>query len=111
MWNTRNFKLESAPESFGLQLDSLNVKEMGTGIVHNLEVSHETEGSSQGSKYNNLPEEEKEKIEQILFLLDKFCVGDAFYHELTMTFEGLPRSYLVKQCRDNLNKLCHIMTL
>ena len=95
-------------ESFGLQLDSLNVKEVGTGLVHNLEVSHETEGNSQGSKYNNLPEEEKEKIEQILFLLDKFCVGDAFYHELTMTIEGLPRSYLVKQCRDNLNKLCHI---
>ena len=76
--------------------------------MHNLEVSHETEGNSQGSKYNNLPEGEKEKIEQILFLLDKFCVGDTFYHELTMTFEGLPRSYLVKQCRDNLNKLCHI---
>ena len=56
-------------KSFEPQLDSLNVKEMGTGIVHNLEVSHETEGNSQGSKYNNLPEEEQEKIEQILLLL------------------------------------------
>lgn len=32
----------------------------------------------------------KTKIEQILFLLDKFCVGDAFYHELIMTIGGLP---------------------
>ena len=56
-------------KSFETQLDSLNVKEMSTGIVHNLEVSHETEGNSQGSKYNNLPEEEQEKIEQILLLL------------------------------------------
>ena len=55
-----------------------------------------------------MPEEDKEKIEQILFLLDKVCVGDAFYHELTMTFDDLPRSYLVKQCRDDLNKMCHI---
>ena len=53
-------------------------------------------------------EEDEEKIEQILFLLDKFCVRDNFYHKLTMTFDGLLRSYLVKQCRDHLNKMCHI---
>ena len=41
-------------------------------------------------------------------LLDKFCVGDAFYHELSMTTDGLPRSYLVKQCRDELYKMCQI---
>ena len=35
-------------------------------------------------------------------------MGDALYHELTMTIDGLPRSYLVKQCRDDLNKMCHI---
>ena len=64
--------------------------------------------SNDGSKYNNLDEDTKTKIEQILFLLDKFCVGDAFYHELSMTIDGLPRSYLVKQCRDDLNKMYHI---
>lgn len=51
---------------------------------------------------------EKAKIEQVLFLLDKFCVGDAFYHELTMIADGLPKSYLVKQQRDKLNDICHI---
>lgn len=50
----------------------------------------------------------KKKIEEILFLLDKFCVGDSFYHELSMLHQGLPRSYLIKQCRDHLNAICHI---
>ena len=34
-----------------------------------------------------------------------FCVGDTCYHELSMTID-LPRSYLVKPCRDNLSKMC-----
>ena len=42
-------------------------------------------------KYSSLPEEEQEGVEKILFLLDKFCVGDAF-----------------KQHRDELNKMCQI---
>ena len=63
--------------------------------------------SNDGSKYN-LHEDTKTKIDQILFLLDIFCVGDACYHKLSMTIDDLPRSYLVKQCRDNLSKMCHI---
>lgn len=54
------------------------------------------------SKFSTLSEEEKNS------LLDKFCVGDAFNHELSMTTDGLPRSYLVKQCRDELYKMCQI---
>ena len=52
--------------------------------------------------------EEKSNVEKVLFLLDKFCIGDSFYHELTMTMDGLPKSYLVKQRRDQLNNICHI---
>ena len=44
----------------------------------------------------------------MLFLLDKYCVGDAFYHELLLAFDGLPRFYLVTHSRDDVNKLCHI---
>ena len=47
--------------------------------------------------YGNLHKEDKNKLEQVLFLLDKFCVGDEVYHELTMITDGLPKSYLVKQ--------------
>ena len=35
-------------------------------------------------------------------------MGDAFYHELSMITDGLPRSNLVKQCRDDLYKMCQI---
>lgn len=48
------------------------------------------------------------RIEQILFLLDKFCASDEFYHELTMYEGELPRSYLIKQFRNNLNNICHV---
>ena len=50
---------------------------------------------------------DKAKIEQVLFLLNKFCIGDAFYHELTMIADGLPKSHLAKQQRDQLNDICH----
>ena len=42
--------------------------------------------------------------------MDKFCIGEAAYHELTCCPGGeeLPRSYLVKQCKEDLNKLCSI---
>lgn len=91
-------------------MDTLSVKETDTSAIHHLKVSEQPQekSSNEGSKYKNLDEEAKTKIEQILLLLDKFCVSDAFSHELTMTVDGLPRSYLVKQCRDELNKMCHI---
>ena len=50
-------------------------------------------------------------MEQILFLLEKFGVGDSFYHELSMSSAGvgaLSRSYLIKQRRYDLNNLCHV---
>ena len=97
-------------KSFGTALDTLSVKECETGVIHHLKFPGQPQEnlSNDGSKYNNLDEDTKTKIEQILFLLDEFCVGDAFYHELSMTIDGLPRSYLVKQCRDDLNKMCCI---
>ena len=38
-------------------------------------------------------------------------MGDSFYHEISMITDSLPRSYLVKQCHDQLNKMCHIKAL
>lgn len=68
-----------------------------------------TSGSTPKS-FNELPEDEQEKVKSVLFLTDKFCISDAAYHELTMASGGqdLPRSYLIKQCKENLNQLCHI---
>ena len=50
------------------------------------------------------------KCSKFFFFL-KFCVGDEVYHELSLMGEGLPKSYLVKQKRNDLNKLNHIERL
>ena len=40
--------------------------------------------------------------------MDRFSVSEEFYHQLTMVCNGLPRSYLVKQFKNHLNKLSHL---
>ena len=73
---------------------------------------HTTEYQIEDRKksYNELSDEEKEKVQQVLYITDRFCISEAVYHELTMAVNGedLPRLYLVKQCKTNLNRLCHI---
>ena len=49
-------------------------------------------------------QEDEENLEQLLFLLDKFCVTDELYHELTILYNDLPRSYLIKQKRPLLHR-------
>ena len=64
--------------------------------------------TSNSNGFGSLSDEDKSKVVMVLFLLDKFCVGDNFYHEITMLFDDLPRSYFVKQKRNQLNDMCHI---
>ena len=91
--------------TFGLQLSSVEFKD-DTGKSHTIEYQVENRKKS----YNELSDEEKEKVQQVMYVTDRFCISEAAYHELTMTVNGedLPRSYLVKQCKTNLNRLCHI---
>ena len=91
-------------KTFGLDLQSVSLLDE-SGKSHTITYSDEKKKS-----FKDLPEEEQKKVKNILFVLDKFCIGDAAYHELTMSDGGedLPRSYLIKQCKDDLNKLCHI---
>ena len=48
--------------------------------------------------------EEKERVYELMYVLDRFCISDDAYHELTLHSAGmaLPRSYLVKQARKDL---------
>ena len=93
-------------ESFGLKVETMTVSEIKTGIIHNLSTDKR---SAHG--FDELPQEEKSKVEKVLFLLDKFCVGDCFYHELSMVAAQLPRSYLIRQRRNQLNDICHITSI
>ena len=50
----------------------------------------------------------KDKVKSVLFLLDNFCIGE--FHELTNMCSGgkdLPRSYLIKQCKDDFKTTCN----
>ena len=60
---------------YGLSIQGIQVKEQKTGLTHHLEV-----GKSASHSIDSLPDDDKIKIEQVIFLLDKFCVGDLFYH-------------------------------
>ena len=95
-------------KSFGLELQSLTVSELKTGLKHTPTAEGQDPSSESSNGFDTLSEEEKSRVEKVLFLLDKFCVGDNFYHELTMVVDGLPKSYLVKQRRSQLNDICHI---
>ena len=92
-------------ESFGLRLNTIK-------LIDDSERDHIlTPGSEKGLKsYKDLPDEDQQDIQQVLYIMDKFCIGEAGFHELTCCPGGeeLPRSYLVKQCKEDLNKLCSI---
>jgi hypothetical protein len=100
--------------SFGLEVESIVVRETSTNTEHNIIVSTTNEQLSsnpEGNQYENLSEKDKAKVERTLLLMDKFGVGDSFIHELSMSPGlDLPRSYLIKQKRDDLNNLCSIYT-
>ena len=54
-----------------------------------------------------MPEEERQKIKDLLFILEKINVSESAYRELTVFCDGLSRKYLVSQCREDINSLYH----
>ena len=100
-------------KAYGLTINSLEVEE--NNKKHNLNMSDSSTNptlhahtSNQSDKYLTLPEEERKKVEEVQFLMDWFGVSDQFYYHLTMVFNELPRSYLVKQCKHNLKEMSHL---
>jgi len=91
-------------ESFGLKLDVLLLLDREGTVQIQLDKNQQ----GQKSVFNSLCEDDKDKIRAVLFIMDRFCISDAAYHELTMRVAGLERSYLVRQCRNNINNLLHI---
>ena len=89
-------------KTFGLEVESITFKD-GDNNQYNVEYTDSERG------YSKLSEADRSKLEQVLFLLDKFCVGDEVFHELSISSNGsLPKSYLIKQLRSDLNKTYHI---
>ena len=96
-------------QAFGFCVQLLTIKEADTEKTYEINVETKAQKSGECSTpATNTNDSKMEKVEQILYLLDKFCVSDEFYHEFSMIENGLPRSYLTKQCRSDLDKLCHL---
>ncbi|XP_028513002.1 uncharacterized protein LOC110242751 [Exaiptasia diaphana] len=95
-------------KSFGLDITNISFKDVNDVKIDNVNYKKEIKWSKGSKRYENLYEEEHERLEQIVFLLDKFYVSDECYHELSLVTNDIPQSYLIKQKRDNLNSLCHI---
>ena len=84
-------------KAFGLEIESIRVCD-GKGQSHSMNYKDRDQISS----------EEKEKLKTVLHLLDRFYISHDFYHELTLISDNLPKSYLIKQLRSDMNTLCHI---
>ena len=81
-------------DTYGLKLDSLSLKD--------------DKGDSHEILFSSICESYKSTLQKILYLLDRFYVGDAFYHELSVICDALPKSYLIKQLCGSVNTICHV---
>lgn len=62
----------------------------------------------QNLDYNSLDSEDKQKLRELIYILDKFSINNAAYHELSMFNEDLPCKRLIFQDRKNLNDIFHL---
>ena len=110
-------------EAFGLRIDAFCATD-GQGNKHRVDLNNpqakppehaanenDNPQMSTTKRYDQLPDDQKAKVESLLFLLDKFGVSDSFAHDLTMVFKELPRSYFIKECRRSTNKNCVIQPI
>ena len=91
-------------ETFGFKLNSIKINSSDGKVT---EMNYSEHGCRK-TNFHQLPESDKDTIKAVLYIMDKCCVGDAAYHEMSMLVDGLPRSYLIKQCRNAVNSLSHI---
>ena len=94
-------------KSFGLDLTNIKLQDE-SGCSYTMEYPTPSTSTPGQMEYDKLSEDRQKINEQVLFLLDRFCVGDQVYHELSIITDGLPKSYLIKQLRGELNKTYHI---
>lgn len=89
-------------ESFGLLPISITFQSETSKV--NVDLS-----TSKGStRYDELDPTYKQKLREIILIMDKFGISDAAYHELTYHCHDLPKKYLICQSRSDLNEIFHI---
>ena len=94
-------------DSFGVELDTLHGHTAsGEKVVVKL-----SDTASASTPETRVSDEDRDKVLLVLYLLDKFGVGDAFYHELSMINRSLPRSHKVKQAQVEYNSEIQLKTI
>ena len=99
---------QETPSDPGLPSQPPSLAAVTTELPNGSSADPQETPRSRTKQYDSLTDEVKCQVEEILFLMDKFAVGDVFIHELSMILDGMPKSYLIKQCRDKLNSMCII---
>ena len=67
------------------------------GLTHKVLTCTSKEGKkfsvklSEQENYNSVDSDDKQRLRELLYILDKFSISDAAYHELSMLNEDLPR--------------------
>ena len=66
--------------SFGLEVKSMKVSEMKTGLQHTLLINNDSDDMATGIShdFDILSDNDKSKVEMVLFLLDKFLYWRQF---------------------------------
>ena len=95
IWS-RSSDMYHRPEFWNLCFSSAQMKD----------ASDDENDASSRKSFDDQPEEDKEKIRKLVYILDKFSVSVEGYHELTMLEgnEEMTKSYMVKSCQNTLNK-------
>ena len=113
---TRAQKALQFVELFGLDLECLKMKDPGSSNTFTVDFksnnfSAQARCDQNATQYDKLSNDDKVTVESILYLMDKFGVGDEFVHELSMSVAEFPiKSYLIKQRRAQLNSQVKITT-
>ena len=89
-------------ESFGLIPETLHLRKAVSGSPVKVPVNEPLSATSRSANPSTKGGD-YEKILQILYIVDRFCVSDEAYHELSSISKDLPPLYRVKRARLSLN--------
>ncbi len=91
-------------ETYGLKLDKL-ILEGKDDSSHVIDYT-----GTHGKCYKDLDGEQREDLKKLTALLDHYNISDGAYHELAIYYKDvLHRSYLIKECRDDVDSITHII--
>ena len=105
-------------DTFGLQAELLQLRSLETREEYCLSLTDETTpvpatttSFSSASAGPPVCFDSRLSVLQSLYLLERFGVSDEFYHELSMVFPDLPRSYQIKRARWQLSSHIEVEAL